>query len=176
MASSPAATSGSMISSRAGHSRMRQRREAVGGVDDLDDVRRRRTRARHERGHAGGEKAIERLLQRLHVAGLEQRACQQRPSDRAARPGRRVFEDALDLDRCAQRREPRADLAQPRHAKRALLLQERRQRLVIDVDEVAQDVDVAFLVDRRDLDARNQPKSGGRRRLTPPRRGPATVS
>ena len=83
-----------------------------------------------------------------------QRARDHRPPDRCARP-RRGRRQQMRRRRCAtpSARQPRADLAHALDAAGALRPEKLRQRGVRGIDEVAEDVDVAALVDGGDLDA-----------------------
>ena len=89
------------------------------------------------------------------MAGRDERRCQRWAADRvftAVAPR----EQRLDVHGRTQVREPRADLADARDPRLPLLGEKRDERRVADVHQVAEHVNIALVLDRRDLDAVHQ--------------------
>ena len=138
---------------------MRERRQAARVRDGLDD-----------RGHAGpasgdeggtvvAEQPIERVAAIDGVPGRDQCVGDERAAHTSAARRRRRREQDLDVDGAVQRLETEADLLHPLDASQALRLKESIEALVVRVEEIAQDVDVASAIDRRHLDAVDEAKA-----------------
>src|SRR3954465_15635486 len=96
--------------------RMRERRNAAGLVNGADDRGRRGAAARNESRSTEFEVAIEGFVARRDVTLPDQRERDLRAPDAASARG--IGEDRIDVDRRAERGEPRAHLA---HAAQPIL-------------------------------------------------------
>src|SRR3954466_15835566 len=106
--------------------RMRERRNAAGLVNGADDRGRRGAAARNESRSTEFEVAIERLVARRDVTFLDQRERVFRAPDAASARG--IGEDRIDVDRRAERGEPRAHLAHAAQPILTLTIEEGAQR------------------------------------------------
>ena len=113
------------------------------------------SRARHKGGASGRQPSIERVLHRCRVAGAHQFARDLRTADRRTGPGRRRRQHSLNVRGNVERCQPARDRPDALNTQGALSDEQRRQRLALGIEEVAQHVDVTAIVDRRDLDAGN---------------------
>ena len=144
---------------------VRDRRDAARLVDDLDDRVGRRTSRGHEAGAARGRASgrTPHACSATCPASTIARATCGRPIER---PLSRLAcsHHRLDVDRHAKRREARADRLDARNSCRALRDQKRRQAPRAGVEQVAEHVEVAALLDGGDFDAATawMPCSAGR--------------
>ena len=127
---------------------MRQRRQTAGGVDDRHDLFRRGPDARHERRPIRAEPPLERLVLSLACpAATIARATCGRPTD-TLDCSRASASAASSLTGMPKLGQPRADRFEPGDARGALRGEEPLERRVGDVDEVAEHVHVAAVLDR----------------------------
>ena len=145
------------------NTRVRERGNAAGVMDDGDDLFGTGAAPRHERGAAELEKAVEGLVARRHVAGGQQRRGQVRPADALAT--RALREDRRDVIRHTERGQPFSHFVDAPQPVLPLAVEKRAQARAARVDEVAEHVDVTPIVNRADLDARDQLESGVARRV-----------
>jgi hypothetical protein len=133
---------------------MRQRCEAAGVVHDADDLRGICAEARHIGGRTGFEEAIECLVDRAHVAGVQKRDGNLGAPDAfSARGG---VENGIHINGTPERSEPGAHLADAPQPVVALMEQESLQGRRLGIDEVPEDVEVAAVLHGADLDPGDQ--------------------
>ena len=121
---------------------------------------------RHVGGAAFAEQPVEGVAPIDRVAARHQGVGNLRTADGLARLPRQRRDQAAHVDGTAEIAQPFADRRDPRDALRALLQQKRVEIVRSGIDEVAEHVDVAPVLDRGDLDAvarAERPASGGRR-------------
>ena len=132
---------------------MRERRESAGTCDERNHLRRRRAAARHEGGLPRREVPIERVGDVARVPLRHERARNGRPSDGLSAARRSLLPHGPALDHHAQRSQAIQHLLDAPAPVRALGLEKARQLGMIGVEAIAEQVHVALLVHRGDLDA-----------------------
>ena len=132
-------------------SRMRQRGDATGLVNNVDDRSRLRSRARHKCRTPSAKPAIERLSGVRDVPRIDHGARNLGTANGAPVLRAGLGYQRAHINRHIQRRKPFADGGHPRDSRAALRRQERPERLVQRVKEIPEDMDVPAGIYRGDF-------------------------
>ena len=147
-------------------SRVCERRETAGLVNDGNHLFRRRAASRDEAGASPRQPSLECIVRVDSVPGGDKRAGDLRTANGAAVLSVRAFEKRRDVDWRAQPAKALGDLLHALDPALALAFEEARERSAAGVHEIAEHVDVAAVLDSGDLDAGNERDAGRRAEAT----------
>ena len=123
-----------------------QRGQTARGSNGGDGLHRAQTLARHVSRLAARQEPLHGIVHGTGVSSGDDRASDLRPAERGSRGGSLTREQLVHFPVYGKAQLAKAihDPVEARDAKAALLLQNRLERLVVDVDAEAQDVEFAF--------------------------------
>jgi len=142
-----------------GQTGMRHRDEAPSLANDSKDRFGRRSAPRHERGLAGAEQPLERIIPIARMSRAHERIRYLWPADRPPRSDEHDGRERLEVDNISEVRQPGADLSNTLDALSALPVKKCCQRRMLRIHEIGQHVNIAAILDGCDLDTAYEPNS-----------------
>lgn len=138
--------------------RMRQRRNAAGSSENPDDLAWCRSPPRDKRRPSGCEVQIKRFLNIGNMPARDERTGDFGPAKRLPGLLGGLRQNAFAVDVHIQFDQPIEYFDHAPYAVRALTREELRELRVVVVEKIAKDMDIEPVVDRGNLDARDNPK------------------